>query len=77
MARAGDIVAFDVETTGLPLQRGHRVIEIGAVRISSERKQRIIDRLLWPDSRTNPQEQLTFVCCANKIMKYHEFVNAR
>jgi DNA polymerase III epsilon subunit-like protein len=46
MARAGQIVAFDVETTGLPLQRGHQVIEIGAVRISSERKQRIINRLL-------------------------------
>ena len=33
MARAaGEIVAFDVETTGLSPQRGHRVIEIGAVR---------------------------------------------
>jgi DNA polymerase III epsilon subunit-like protein len=46
MARAGQIVAFDVEMTGLPLERGHQVIEIGAVRISSERKQRIINRLL-------------------------------
>jgi DNA polymerase-3 subunit epsilon len=33
MASAGEIVAFDVETTGLSPQRGHRVIEIGAVRI--------------------------------------------
>jgi DNA polymerase III epsilon subunit-like protein len=46
MAMAGEIVAFDVETTGLSPHRGHRVIEIGAVRISSERKQRIINRLL-------------------------------
>jgi|MudIll2142460700_1097286.scaffolds.fasta_scaffold128725_1 DNA polymerase III epsilon subunit-like protein len=34
MARTGEIVAFDVETTGLAPHRGHRVIEIGAVRIS-------------------------------------------
>ena len=34
MARTGEIVAFDVETTGLSPQRGHRVIEIGTVRIS-------------------------------------------
>lgn len=27
MTRAGEIVAFDVETTGLSPQRGHRVIE--------------------------------------------------
>ena len=33
MARAGEIVAFDVETTGLSPHRGHRVIEIGAVRV--------------------------------------------
>jgi DNA polymerase-3 subunit epsilon len=33
MARTGEIVAFDVETTGLSPHRGHRVIEIGAVRI--------------------------------------------
>jgi DNA polymerase III subunit epsilon len=33
MARTGEIVAFDVETTGLSPLRGHRVIEIGAVRI--------------------------------------------
>jgi len=32
MARTGEIVAFDVETTGLAPDRGHRVIEIGAVR---------------------------------------------
>jgi DNA polymerase-3 subunit epsilon len=30
---SGEIVAFDVETTGLSPGRGHRVIEIGAVRI--------------------------------------------
>lgn len=29
MAKAGEIVAFDVETTGLSPQRGHRVNEIG------------------------------------------------
>jgi DNA polymerase III epsilon subunit-like protein len=46
MARTGEIVAFDVETTGLSPQRGHRVIDIGAVRIFSERKQSIINRLL-------------------------------
>jgi DNA polymerase III epsilon subunit-like protein len=34
MDRAGEIVAFDVETTGLSPQRGHRIIEIGAFRIS-------------------------------------------
>jgi DNA polymerase-3 subunit epsilon len=33
MTRTGEIVAVDVETTGLSPQRGHRVIEIGAVRI--------------------------------------------
>jgi uncharacterized protein YprB with RNaseH-like and TPR domain len=32
VARAGEIVAFDVETTGLSPHRGHRVIETGAVR---------------------------------------------
>ncbi len=30
---ANEIVALDVETTGLSPQRGHRVIEIGAVRV--------------------------------------------
>jgi DNA polymerase-3 subunit epsilon len=33
MVRTGEVVAFDVETTGLSPHRGHRVIEIGAVRI--------------------------------------------
>jgi DNA polymerase III subunit epsilon len=33
MVRTGEIVAFDVETTGLYPHRGHRVIEIGAVRV--------------------------------------------
>jgi oligoribonuclease (3'-5' exoribonuclease) len=48
MARAGEIVAFDVETTGLSPQRGHRVIEIGAVvRRSSERIKQIINKLPW------------------------------
>jgi len=39
MARADEIVPVDVETTDLSPQRGPRVIEIGAVRLSSERKQ--------------------------------------
>jgi DNA polymerase III epsilon subunit-like protein len=47
VARAGEIVAFDVETTGLSPLRGHRVIEIGAVRMSSGRKQKIINKLPW------------------------------
>jgi DNA polymerase III subunit epsilon len=33
MVRTGEVVAFDVETTGLSPHRGHRVIEIGAVRV--------------------------------------------
>ena len=32
MARTGEFVAFDVETTGLSPLRRHRVIETGAVR---------------------------------------------
>jgi uncharacterized protein YprB with RNaseH-like and TPR domain len=32
MVRTGEVVTFDVETTGLSPHRGHRVIEIGAVR---------------------------------------------
>jgi DNA polymerase-3 subunit epsilon len=33
MIRTDEVVAFDVETTGLSPHRGHRVIEIGAVRV--------------------------------------------
>jgi DNA polymerase-3 subunit epsilon len=33
MVRTGELIAFDVETTGLSPHRGHRVIEIGAVRV--------------------------------------------
>jgi DNA polymerase-3 subunit epsilon len=36
MTRTGEVVAFDVETTGLSPHRGHRVIEIGAVRIVND-----------------------------------------
>jgi DNA polymerase III epsilon subunit-like protein len=47
MARAAEIVAFDVETTGLSPYRGHRVIEIGAV---YRRTASIIEFSLFPVS---------------------------
>ncbi len=55
-----EIVAYDVETTGLSPNKGHRIIEVGAVRIVNGSFAEEFHSLIDCGGRISPRQSVTF-----------------